>query len=228
MKRLSIVFILSLLSLGLLANSPLNFGLNFRVNMPRATYESTNWDGVLDEVHNGNYTNSLEDVDKSQFGYAGGAFLRFNKGKGFLHTEAMFSFNSTGISTKDGDSNQTLTLTQESTDFNMPVYIGRNLINSSIFKVRAFTGPTLRWTMNSEYSAEHSGNDLDMDTFNSNVDLDNFSWLWSVGAGVEVFMFSLDARYGFDVKGISGATQLENSFSQKTNMLEFTLGFKLF
>ncbi|MDA3852974.1 MAG: outer membrane beta-barrel protein, partial [Bacteroidales bacterium] len=114
----------------------------------------------------------------------------------------------------------------ESSTFNVPVYLGRNIINSRAFKLRAFTGPQFAWIMNATATGSRNGDEIE--DFDSDFEFDNFTWLWSVGVGFELFMFNIDARYGFDLKGIEGANSLEQSFHQKTNMFEFTLGFKLF
>ena len=223
MKRTLLFLLLSFFTLVTFANSPVNFGLNFRLNMPRASFEATDWSNVFSGISSGQ---SLDDVvDNSDIGYAGGIFLRFNgKGKGFLHTEAMFSFNSSGFTALDGA--ETINYTTESTTFNVPVYFGRNVINSRVFKLRAFTGPQFAWIMDASVTGSRNGNDIE--DLDSDFEFDKFTWLWSVGAGFELFMFSVDARYGFDIKGIEGANSLEQSFKQKTNMFEFTLGFKLF
>ncbi len=228
MKSFLTTLLFAALSISLFANSPVNFGLNFRVNMPRTTYESTNWDNFFDEVSvNSSTTTYTEIMDEPEVGYAGGVFLRLNGlGKGFIHSEAMFSFNSTGMSTIDVGTNEKVTFTSESSSFNVPVYYGRNLVNSPIFKVRAFTGPSFAWHLKYKSSAKRDG--VDISEVDGEMDFDNFDWSWAVGAGVEVFMLSLDARYCFNLKGVDGSTGVQNSFSQKTNMLEFTLGFKLF
>lgn len=230
MRRFLITIFFGALSIGLFANSPVNFGLNFRVNMPRTTYESTDWDNFFNEVSSDNTVSSYSSVvDESEMGYAGGVFLRLNgQGKGFIHSEAMFSFNSTGMSTSTQDEIivETVTFTSESASLNVPIYYGRNLVCTPIFKVRAFTGPSFEWDLKSTTSAKRDG--VDVSNVDNEVDLDNFDWSWAVGAGVEVFMFSLDARYCFNLKGVDGSAGAQNSFSQKTNMVEFTLGFKLF
>lgn len=224
MKRLFSFLLLSLSTLMLFANSPLNFGLNIRLSMPRATYESTDWNNMFSDIST---TADLVDiVDDSDKGYAGGAFLRLNKNKSFIHTEAMFSFNSSGFTALDGTTSDELRYTTESTVFNVPVYIGHNLIDSRVFKIRAFTGPSFSWIMKSSVNATRNGTEIE--DFDSNFDLSNYFWLWSLGAGVELFIFSLDVRYSFDLTGVEGAESLEESFKQKTNMMEFTLGVKLF
>ena len=220
MKRLLLLVILSSLTLVLSANSPVNFGLNFRLNMPRTSFETVEWNTATT-------TDGLEDVlDNSEMGYAGGVFLRFNKGKGFLHSEAMFSFNSTGFTALEGSSLKTINYSTESTTFNVPVFLGRNIVNSKAFKIRAFTGPSFSWLMSANATGTRDG--IEIDDANSHFDFDEFTWLWTLGGGIEIFMFSLDARYSFDVKGIEGANGLEQSFKQKTNLVEFTLGFKFF
>lgn len=224
MKRALIILLLSVSCGILVANSPVNFGLNFRLNMPRSSFESEDWDNAFSHVEG---IDDLQNVlDKSETGYAGGVFLRFNKGKGFLHSEAMFSFNSTGFSALDGTTQQVVNYASESTTFNVPVFLGSNIINSKLFKVRAFTGPQFSWIMNASATGTRDG--VEINDFDSDFEFDNFTWGWAIGAGVELFMFSLDVRYNFDVKGIEGANSLKESFNQKTNMVEFTLGFQFF
>ncbi len=217
MKKTVLLLILSLFTFVAFANSPVNFGLNFRINMPKADFDEINWTDVSGV---GSVTDANDVLDESETGYAGGVFLRFNKNKTFLHSEAMFSFNTTGFSATD-DAGSPINFASETTTFNVPVFLGRNMINTKIFKIRAFTGPSFSWLMKSE-STDASGNVID------DVALSEFDWRWAVGGGVELFMLSLDVRYGFDLQGVEGSTSLQNSFNQSTNMLEFTLGFKFF
>lgn len=225
MKRVFFLLLMSLLAPLSYANSPVNFGLNFQLNMPRATLESTDWGEVWNDVTSS--SDNLQTIEGvSDLGYAGGIFLRFNKGKGFLHSEAMFSFNSSGFTALDGTTNETINYSTESTKFNVPVYLGRNIVNSKAFKIRVFTGPQFSWIMSASATGSRDG--IDIDDIDSDFDFDDFTWLWSLGGGLEIFMFSLDARYGFDLKGIEGANGLEQSFNQKSNLVEFTLGFKFF
>lgn len=228
MKRIFFILLLGGLGLSLLANSPVNFGLNFRLNMPRAVYQSTDWNQFFDEMSVANSTDGYTDViDKSMMGYAGGIFLRFNgKGKGFLHTEAMFSFNSTGISSEDAITGEDVTFTTESSLFNVPLYLGRNLVNAPAFKLRVMTGPSMVWNINTTTTAHRDG--VDVSDVNNNVEQNDFDWYWGVGAGIELFMLSFDARYCFDLRESTGASQMQSSFSQRTNIVEFTLGFKIF
>lgn len=227
MKRISLLLLLSSITLVSFANSPVNFGLNFQLNMPRATLESTDWGEVWNDVTSSSNSEDLQEIlGVSDLGYAGGIFLRFNKDKGFLHTEAMFSFNSSGFTALEASSLDVINYSTESTTFNLPVYLGRNLINSQAFKMRAFTGPQFTWIMSASASGTRDGEEIE--DVESDFEFDDFTWMWSLGAGIEIFMLSLDARYGFDLKGIEGANGLEESFTQKTNVIQFTLGFKFF
>lgn len=223
MKRPLFLLLMCLLASVSFAGSPVNFGLNFQLVMPRASLETTEWDAVWDDFTSSS-TSELANIEGiSDLGYAGGIFLRFNgKGKGFLHSEAMFSFNSSGFTAFDETTQEEINFSTESTTFKVPIYLGRNLINTNAFKIRAFTGPQFTWLMTA------SANGTNIDDADADFDLDDFTWLWSLGAGIEIFMFSIDARYGFDLKGIEGANDLEQSFNKKTNLVEFTLGFKFF
>lgn len=231
MKRITFLLLLSAFSALALANSPINFGLNFRASMPYSSFESTDWNAFYDDIKNSDGSSAMatatevtDVVDNSSLGYAGGAFLRLNRDKNFLHTEAMVAFQSTGVEyvVDDGLFNYTT----KSRHLSVPVFVGRNLINSSTIKVRAFTGPVFSWLMNASATSTIDGDA--MDNFDGDIDLNEMTWLWSVGAGVEVLMLSFDVRYGFSLNDIENVAQLENSFNQSTNMLEFTLGFKIF
>lgn len=229
MKRITLLLALSVLSSIVMANSPINFGLNLRMSMPYSTFESTDWDQFHEDITGNPSRGEISDVlDNSSLGYAGGAFLRLNRDKNFLHTEAMIAFQSTGLeyTVDEGQGNQTLNYSTDSRHLAVPVYFGRNLINSPVLKVRAFTGPVFSWLMNASATSTLDGDAID--NFDGDIDLNEMTWLWSLGAGVEVMMFSFDVRYGFSLKDIENVAQLENSFNQSTNMLEFTLGFKLF
>ena len=234
MKRVILLFFLGSLSFSLLANSPVNFGLNFRLNMPRSVYNSTDWDQFFDDIAQESSTDGYTNVvDNSNMGYAGGVFLRFNgnsdgerSGKGFLHTEAMFAFNSTGVLTEDARTGEDLTINTESTVFNVPVYFGRNFVNKPAFKFRIMTGPSLEWNINTTTTAHHDG--VDISNVHSSVAQNDFNWYWGVGAGIELLMFSFDARYCVDMEKATGASGAGSSYSQRINMVEFTLGFKLF
>lgn len=224
MKRTLTFLLFSLFSALMIANSPLNFGMNFRLSMSRAALESKDWNEVWNDVDNS--SENLQNIaGNSHTGYAGGVFLRFNKRESFLHTEAMFSFNCSGFTAIDEEGND-INYSTESTIFIVPIYLGRNIINSTAFTAHVFTGPQFAWVMNATATGSRDG--YEIDDLDSDFRIDDFTWLWSAGVGIDVFMFSLDARYGFDIRGIEGASSLERSFNQKTNMFELTLGFKFF
>lgn len=224
MKRILSVILLTLTALSLQAGSFVNFGFNFRLTMPYETYENTDWNSILSEETT---VPELENfVNDDSKGYAGGLFLRLNKGKSFLHTEAMLSMSKTGFTAVDVSSSGIFSYQTKSSGLNVPIFYGYNLFDMRLFKIRVFTGPQFQCIMNTSVSGTYNGDEIE--DFASDFTYEDFDWLWYVGGGVEVFVFSLDVRYGFDIKGVECMYDLENSFNQNTNMLEFTLGFKLF
>lgn len=206
MKRKILVLVMAAFATLAFANGPVDFGLNLRYSAPRTQFEVLKLNEVSDLLRD------------SEHGYDLGLFLRLNVNRCFVHTEAMFAYKKLtfeGIANRVQDKftgNVMKTRTVE-----VPVFFGVNIINKDAFKIKAFTGPTFNWLMG--YDAGDSG------IFDA--DPTNFNWLWSVGAGVEVLFLSFDVRYGFDVNGRT-FEGMQDSFKQKTNMLAFTLGWRMF
>ena len=205
MKKTFLVLIMSAFATIAFANdNPVDFGLNFKYSMPRSDFEAL--EGIDD----------FKDEFRAENGYSGGAFLRFNKNKLFLQGEATFSFKK---STFDYVLNiVTKNSVIKTKTLDVPIFAGYNIINSKAFKIKAFTGPTLSWLL--DYDADAKS------VFEAEPT--NFNWLWSVGAGVDVAFLSFDVRYGFDVNGRKFDGSMQDSFKQKTNMLTFTLGWRIF
>lgn len=215
MKRVSLVLILSVFTQIILALSPVDFGFNFQLNMPKSSFDDTDWSEVSNRLNLSNINEVLPDV-----GYAGGIFLRLNIDESFIQSEAMFAFDCFDVEGEDVEGEE-FQETVEKTSLEVPVFLGSNLIDGSAFKLKLFTGPTFSWLME---SSSLDAEVLDVD----DLALRDFKWFWSVGAGFELFMFSFDARYSHDMAGIHSTEQLENSFDKPTNMVKFTLGFRIF
>ncbi len=222
MKRIVLIFSLAVLSAAVWAGSPLNLGLNLRLNMPYSSYEN-----MEDMSFDGSSTMDLVNVvDDSNLGFGFGAFARLNRKKMFLHSEAMLVFSKVGFSAVDATTNQIVSYESKTKRLNIPIYAGYNILDNALLKARVFTGPSLEWDLDGDLSVETNGTEVE--GLDNNLELDEFTWLWGVGAGVEVLMFSFDVRYKFDLKGVENVDGFNNSFNQKTNLLEFTLGFKFF
>ena len=147
---------------------------------------------------------------KNHSGYQFGGFFR--KG-GFIYGQLGLEYQKiqTNLTTTDS-----LGQTSGAVDLNrlqLPIYGGLNLLNFSkkVLNVRAYAGPVITYTMTAS-------------SFNPDFSLTDFSRLGvngTIGAGLDVLIFSLDAGYNFGLNNL-----FSKSFNGKADYAFVNVGLK--
>lgn len=134
----------------------------------------------------------------SHGGYMFGAFVRINFGSIYLEPALNFAHKESR-----GKDVEWAKLKYNSID--IPVMVGYNILELSIFKLRGFAGPVASF--------------LTKDV-NKNLDTDNVMWNGKVGAGVDVWKVTFDIDYEFGLKKFGDGVKAPKSWN-------LTLGFKI-
>lgn len=155
---------------------------------------------------------------KSNFQF--GAFVRIGD-KIYIQPEVNYvtkggelkGSNSTGNPVNQTISVKTLTI---------PLLLGVKIIDLKLASVHLVGGPVASYAMKKDLSVTDPGGSWPV---NSKEDIKNASWAIQAGAGVDLLMFTLDIRYEI---GMSQLYKGASDFSLKNNLLNVSLGLKLF
>jgi hypothetical protein len=158
---------------------------------------------------------------KTQFkaGFQFGAFVRIGN-RVYLQPElyytsegGVFENDSTGKGWK-----QTVTLGS----LDIPVLIGFKIINTELVNLRVFAGPEASFVVNKNIS--------DLAGPIQKADLRDANWYIQAGAGVDVWMFTLDIRYQVGLNKVITEVRYDGSslnFNTANNVWVVSLGFKI-
>ena len=144
--------------------------------------------------------------EKADNGMMIGAFLRINMNKWYLQPELNYVSRNTEVKVL----NETYDFKTKSLD--IPILLGYKIIKLPAFKLRAFAGPVASFKIDDSLKSSVEGR-LDGD-FKGAV------WNGKFGAGIDVWKLTLDVDYEV---GFSDVAE-----DLKQNMVNVTLGFKLF
>ncbi len=202
--RYWIILLFTFCSLWSLADGPVNIGIKYGTN---SSVMMTNFDMVLNQ-------NLQSDQINNHFA---GAFLRLNAGSVYAQPEVYFN-------TKGGiikPVNATEVPIPSATTFNyqsidLPVLLGYKIINRDLIKFRLSLGPVFTFVTANSFYTEIS---------NLNVnDLSKRYMGWQIGAGLDIWFITLDAR----IENSSNILAPENQFVAKNRAYLLSVGIKLF
>lgn len=144
--------------------------------------------------------------EKADNGMMVGAFLRVNLNKWYLQPELNYVTRKTTVDFA-GDSYDFKTKSLD-----VPILLGYKIVKLPAFKLRAFAGPVASFKVDDSVKSTISGA----------VDSDFKGAVWNgkFGAGIDVWKLTLDVDYEV---GFSDVAE-----DLKQNMVNVTLGFKLF
>lgn len=144
--------------------------------------------------------------EKADNGMMVGAFLRVNLNKWYLQPELNYVTRKTTVDIL-GDSYDFKTKSLD-----VPILLGYKIVKLPAFKLRAFAGPVASFKVDDSVKSTISGA----------VDSDFKGAVWNgkFGAGIDVWKLTLDVDYEV---GFSDVAE-----DLKQNMVNVTLGFKLF
>lgn len=164
-------------------------------------------------------TNVTDFKEEVKTGYQFGAFVRFGK-KIYIQPEVMFATKG-GIIIDDSLSYSTKATVDLKT-LQIPLLVGYTLINMKVVNVRIMTGPAISFVTSKEITV--NANNL-LDEFDGK-NIKDAIWSWQLGAGVDVFMFTLDVRYEWGMNNIWDASAGEVN-DMKQNLWNVSLGWKI-
>lgn len=144
--------------------------------------------------------------EKADNGMMLGAFLRINLNKWYLQPELNYVTRKTQVDVL-GDSYDFKTKSLD-----VPMLLGYKIVKLPAFKLRAFAGPVASFKVDDSVKSTVEG------SVDSNFK--NAVWNGKFGAGVDVWKLTLDVDYEV---GFSNVAE-----DLKQNMVNVTLGFKLF
>ena len=188
MKR-TILTLAALLVTWLFASAQINFGIKGGYN------SSLNLDNIS-SISNGTYDlNSVAGELKN--GFHGGVFIRVG-GKVYLQPELLYGMQkkSYQLSIQDA-TNPNIPIDKLITfsTVDVPVLIGYKIVDGKIFNIRAFAGPKFKLNAGSKLSFENIQN-LNEETLKNDLggEFKNASVGLELGAGIDLLMFTIDAR----------------------------------
>ena len=222
MKKL--IFIAVLLLSFTAANAQLNFGIKAGYNSP-LTFDN------VSSVGNGGY--DLSSVKSEMWNnFHAGLFARVFFGKMiYIQPELLYSIQKKeykiGITDALNPSGITLDKFANVSTVDVPLLVGVKLIDLKIVNLRVFAGPKLRFNAGSSLDFKNvTGGTFDTSTLLTDVKKAQVGL--EVGAGVDVLMFALDARY--NLIGDMYTTKVKDLSLQNlpSNTFVISLGWKLF
>lgn len=154
--------------------------------------------------------------EQSKSGLQFGAFARLG-GKTYFQPEIMisgrggkFNFTPTGVSNLE---NYEYSLTA----IDIPLLIGSKIFNTPIAKLRIFAGTVASFNLNKKLKI----NNIKQTT--EDIHLKDAVWAATLGAGIDVLMFTLDVRYEIGLNNISS----ETGQTIKPRLFNVSLGWKI-
>ena len=145
-----------------------------------------------------------------------GAFVRLGN-KVYIQPEVNYVtkggiLQSSGISGKQEITLKTLTI---------PLLLGIQIIDLKFASIHLVGGPVASYNLNEEISISDPFSTWPLQ---SKEDIKDASWALQAGAGIDLLIFTLDVRYEIGMSELSNIS----TFSLKNNLLNVSLGLKLF
>ncbi len=203
----------------------LNFGF-------KAGYNSSLSLSNIQDVTSGNYT--LKNVkDEAGNGFQAGAFARYNKNKFYIQPELLYAMSNNDYTITLQDAmNKAVTFDKFVTvsTVDIPILIGYKILDFKMINLRAFAGPKIRLNAGSKLEFKNltstNGSDITLDDLKK--DLKESQIGLEAGIGIDVLMFTLDARLNLINNMAQTKIQDVNVDGVSANTFMISLGWKLF
>lgn len=202
-----------------------NFGI-------KAGYNSSIRPKNISSVTSGSYTLNSVNSELSN-GFQAGVFARFGFSKMYFQPEFLYamgkktdqiSFLETVTSNAATAFNKNVTVST----LDVPLLLGYKLVDLKMMNLRVFAGPKLRFNAGSslDYNAITAGGSVTVDQLKSDIKAAQLGL--EAGIGVDVLMFTLDARY--NLIGDMYHTKMNDITLDKmsANTFVISLGWKFF
>ena len=209
MKKLFLFSVMFLMSVGVFAQKlPIDLGVKFGWNSSK--------------VSTSNLSTNLSDYSPTNnSGYLVGAFARLYLKKIFIQPEIYYAVKKgeTSFAYDDGNTNENFDYKLKVKSFDIPILLGYQLMDLKLLKINAITGPVMVINANSEAS-------VPAEIADGVKDPKGVDWAYQLGLGVDIAMFTVDARYEWGLSNIRSGNLGDISFDQKSNMFTFSVGWK--
>ncbi len=140
----------------------------------------------------------------SRGGYNFGAFGRFGGTRLYFQPEFLFVSNKGEITIDNSKDAINMKSIQ------VPALLGLNLLNLKVASLHLFTGPAISFSTG--YDSSH----------NLSYNINNSSWDYQLGGGVDILIFTVDLRYSWGMNDKVSNTY----FTSKVNSFCVSLGIK--
>jgi opacity protein-like surface antigen len=209
MKKTIILAAAILMSLGTFAQDRFAFGL-------KTGFTSTQY--TTDNIKSSQWPDFSVMKEDAKAGFMAGAFLRFKLlGNVSLQPEVYYAVKKgTTLYALDAGEVNTAAQTVDIRSWNIPVLAHFNIIDLNVAKIYGVTGPVISFVTSDATKIPTYGSE----------DVKKANWGYQLGGGLEVWKLSLDARYEWGLNNVSEGFN-DVSFERKSNMLIFSLGFRL-
>lgn len=220
-----IIFVAVLLLSVSFANAQLNFGI-------KAGYNSSLGMNNLNSVKTGEYNlNSVSSEIAN--GFHMGAFVRIGFQNIYFQPELLYSMGKKDytITFEDMAQNNAKVTFDKSVNIStvdVPLLLGYKLLDLKLVNLRVFAGPKLRFNAGSTLSYSNLSNGGSVTPANLEKDVKAAQVGLEAGVGVDVLMFTLDARY--NLIGDMYQTKLDSKTLDNipANTFVISLGWKIF
>lgn len=182
---------------------PLNIGIKFGTNRSSMI---TDFDDVL------NQNILYEDVNN----YLVGAFARASIGRLYVQPEVYFNTKGGIIKPYGSDAGNQTSTTFNYQTIDVPVLAGIKLINRSLINLRIHGGPVFSYITTSSLITE-------INNLNTN-DLNDRYIGWQIGAGIDFWFLSVDAR----IENGANILNEQSQFQARNRVYLISAGIKLF
>lgn len=201
MKKTALFTTVLLLN-SLLIFGQLSFGPKIGLNVNRLSTELSENVAIIKE--------------QSKSGLQFGAFARLG-GKTYFQPELMISGRGGKFNLTPTGGSATDIYEYSMTSLDIPLLIGNKVFNTPIAKLRVFGGPVASFALNKKLKINN------ISATANEVKLKDAVWAATLGAGVDMLMFTFDVRYEIGLNNIS----TETGQSIKPRLFNVTLGWKI-
>lgn len=206
-----------------LTYAQVNFGI-------KAGYNSSLNMNNLGTVTSGTYNLNSVKSELSN-GFQAGVFVRLNFNKTYFQPEFLYNMGKKDytMTLQDAQSNNVQFDKRVSiSTLEVPLLLGYKLVDLKVFNLRAFAGPKLRFNAGSslDYSNLSSGGTVTQDQLVKDIKAAQLGL--EAGVGVDVLMFTLDARYTLIKDMYQTKISSLSVDNIPANTFVISLGWKLF
>lgn len=186
------IFVVILLLMASSTFAQFNFGI-------KAGYVSSLNTSNLNSVATGNYNMKSVDSELSN-GFHAGAFARIGIDHLYIQPELLYAMGKKEykVTYQDVANNNKVTYDKLVTisTVDIPILVGYKIVDTKPFNLRAFAGPKLRFNAGSSLDFQNISNSNGSTTMpNLQKDVKAAQLGLEGGVGIDVLMFTLDARY---------------------------------